>query len=76
MDNNAEYQFITMQLNANSYVKGVMEADITKLLQLVHEKRNVLKEIEDIDRELKFKLDAIKAENNWIVLYNPVDKTK
>ena len=65
MSDNSEYQFLNMQLDANKYVKAMLESDISKLLQLVHEKRNTIKQIEDMDRELKIRMDAVASDNKF-----------
>jgi len=65
----AEYQFLSTQIQANNYVKSIIQSDIASLLKLVHEKRRVIDELDNINKELNIKLNAISNENQWIVKY-------
>lgn len=66
-DNQNEYQFARTQLNNNNLLKMLVENDISQLLIIVHQKRHLIKQIEEQNRELTNRINAMSGENNQLV---------
>ena len=70
MNENLEYQFLNTQLQSNNYIKAVIENDIAQLTQLILQKRQSLREIEDNSRQIGHRIHALSSKNKELVLVN------
>lgn len=65
---NLEFHYIQTQLGCNRWVRGVMENEIAQLMEIVRQKRAALREIEQMDINLKARAEAINLENKSIAI--------
>lgn len=73
MEESIEYQYIQTQLAANRYVRNVMETDITNLLNMAHQKRQIISDINQQDIELHNRINAMSNSNKYLVNYSPYE---
>lgn len=68
MNNDLEFNFIQNQLNANNQVRAIIQQEITTLLNLVHQKRQWLSQLDEQDRQLNFRANTINDGTNKTIV--------
>lgn len=69
MNENLEYNFLQNQINSNNQIRSVLQHEITTLMALIHQKRQWIDKIEENDRLLSARMDAIGHKNKTLVHY-------
>lgn len=67
MNEDLEYNFLHYQFDANNKIRAIVQYEITTLLSLVHQKRQLIDQLDHIDRQNKLRLDAINSKDKILV---------
>ncbi len=67
MDENLEYNFLMNQLNANNQIRAVLQNYIANALAVVHQQRDLINRLEEQDKQINLRLQAIGSDNKTIV---------
>lgn len=67
MSNELEINFLHNQINANNQIRSVSQHQIATLLNLVHQQRQFIEQLDNNDRELNLRLNSMNDTNTVIV---------
>ena len=70
MDENIEYNFLLNQINANNQIRSVIQQQISSLLAVVHQNRQWMEQLDENDRQLNLRMNAIGGENKTLVAHS------
>lgn len=62
-----EYNFLQNQLEANNRIKSVLQFEITSLLNIIHQKRQWIDQMESNDKELNLRLSSLREKDKKLV---------
>ncbi len=67
MDENLELNFLLNQQRANNNIRAFAQQQISHLLSIVHEQRLLVDQLEQQDREINIRINALGIKNKTIV---------
>lgn len=62
-----EYNFLQNQLEANNRIKSILQFEITSLLNIIHQKRQWIDQMDNNDKELNLRLSSIREKDKKLV---------